>query len=314
MLVVLDPGFFREDGIDSPEPVRRAEASSRLLERLNDANLLLRSGARLVVKVGDLAWFDTIYRQYARTIEGVADRPLKQAFARMKEHHRAGRTLPDVVLHGRMWGLAMMAQLPGSKREWLPELQRVVGAAVVSAAADRLPVVFLCHRILERNVRDQTSENVELTEVLRWRLSVSVRGAPPTVIACVGARRHLDVPWTRRIDARLPDAHGPELHPYCPPTAWMNSQTKVWGIHRSRPCWLDAQGQWWARPSTGGGYHWDVYLNADHSARIGLSQINVTQDAAPPGEGQAGDLHHVPRKKEHAVKDRSGWRCPRVRS
>lgn len=106
MLVVLDPGFFREDGIDSPEPDRRADASSRLLGRLNDANLLLaRPGARLVVTVGDLAWFDTIYRQDARKIADVADRPLKQAFARMWEHHRAGRKLPDVVLQGKMWGV-----------------------------------------------------------------------------------------------------------------------------------------------------------------------------------------------------------------
>ena len=90
----------------------------------------------------------------------------------------------------------------------------------------------------------------------------------------------------------------------------MNSKTTVWETHQSRPCWLDAQGQWWARPATGGGHHWDVYLNPDEERRIGLDQINVTQHGAPADEGDPGTLHHVPEKKLQALKTRSGWRCP----
>jgi hypothetical protein len=310
MLVVLDPGFFREEDIHSGDMARRQAASNRLLARLNDANTLLsRPGSRLVVAVDTVAWFDAIYRHEAHAIASAADRPLRQALDRLREHRKAGRTLREVAFTGKMWGVPMMACWPPFGRSWHEELERVLAASVVTAAHDGLPVVFLCHRIEGRNVRDQSSATVELLEVLRWRITVSTRGAPTTVIPCVGRPRHLDVPWTRRTDDRLPDQHGPDLHPYCPPIRWMNSQTRVWGTHQSRPCWVDAQEQWWARPSTGGGYHWDVFLNQVEAARIGLSQINVTQHGAPSGQGQPGDLHHVPRRKQHALRDGSGWRC-----
>ena len=311
MLVVLDPGFFREDGIASGEPAQRDLAEHRLRERLDDANsLLVQPGARLVVAVDDLRWFDTIYREEARTIEDIAQRPLKTALARFREHRRHGRTLPSALLAGKMWGVPLMADWSAFGRTWRNELERVLAAAVQIAAREQVQVVLLCHRIRGRNARDQSSNDVELIEVLRWRLSVALRGAPTTTVPCVGKRRHLETPWTRRMDDRLPDRHGPGHHPYCPPPRWMNSQTRVWGTHQSRPCWLDAQGQWWARPATGSGYHWDVYLNSGETTRIGLSQINITQQGAPAGQGEPGDLHHVPTKKRHALKATSGWRCP----
>lgn len=311
MLVVLDPGFFREDGIEIGDAPWREAASRRLRHRLDHANaLLMQPGTQLVVAVDKLAWFDDVFRAQVKSLELGAERPLKQAFARLLEHRKRGRTLPGVVLTGTMWGVVQMAQWPTSQRSWRPELERVLAASVVTAAREGVPVVFLCHRIEGRNIRDRSSNSVELVEVLRWRLSVSIRGAMPALIPCVGQLRHLDVPWTRRMDDRLPDVHGPDLHPYCPPSGWAHARTKVWGTHASRPCWLDAQGQWWARPATGGGYHWDVYLNHDEEQRIGLSQINVTRHGVPIGEGAPGDLHHVPKKKRQAIQTSSGWRCP----
>lgn len=312
MLVVLDPGFFREDGIDSTDAARRSVASLRLRERLDDANsLLLQPATQLVVAVDSLRWFDSIYRYEARAIEDVAERPLKQALARLREHRKHGRTLSPTVLLGKMWGVALMADWLPLGRTWRAQLESVLAAAVQTAARESLPLLFLCNRINGRNVRDRSSKEVELMEVLRWRLSASIRGAPPTTVPCVGKRRHVEVPWTRRMDDRLPDLHGPGRHPYCPLPDWMNSQTKVWGTHQSRPCWLDAQRQWWARPATGGGYHWDVYLNSDETTRLGLPQVNITQHGAPADQGEPGDLHHVPTKKRHALKETSGWRCPR---
>lgn len=311
MLVVLDPGFFREDGIDNADHPTREAAIGRLIARLDDANrLLARHDAGLVVAVDTFIWFDAIYQREARALEAIDHRPLKQGLDRLRQHRRSGRTLPGVPLRGQMWGVPMMADWPGFGRSWRPELERVLAASVVFAAGRGVPVVFLCHRIHGRNAADRSAVGVEFVEVLRWRLSASVAGAPPTRVPCVGRSRHLDVPWTTRLDGRLPDRHGPGLHPYCPPSRWTNSKTAVSGTHQSRPCWLDAQGQWWARPSTGGGYHWDVWLNDAHSQRIGLSQINVTQHGAPPSEGTAGDLHHIPTGKKHAIKSTSGWHCP----
>lgn len=263
-----------------------------------------------MVAVDDLRWFDAIYQNEARALKDVAQRPLKQALARLREHRKQGRKLPATELAGKIWGVPLMADWVKFGRPWRTELERVLAASVHTATQEQVPVVFLCHRIEGRNARDQSSEDVELLEVLRWRLTAALRGAPTMTVPCVGKRRHLDVPWTRRMDDRLPDRHGPGRHPYCPPRRWMNSQTKVWATHQSRPCWLDAHGQWWARPGTGGGYHWDVYLNANEATRIGLSQINVTQYGASAGQGEPGDLHHVPTKKRHLLRETAGWRCP----
>jgi hypothetical protein len=311
MLVVLDPGFFRENGITSTDQDIRGDATRRLQARLDEANRLLTApNTALVVAADALSWFDAIYLLEARSIERIADRPLRQSLDRLREHRRRGRTVPGIVVKGKMWGIQMMAGWPSLGRSWLADLEKILGATVVEAARMNVPVVFLCHRIFGRNVRDCSAVGVDLVEVLRWRLSASISGAPPTVVPCASRLRHVEVPWTVRMDDRLPDQHGPGLHPYCPPNQWRNSKTIVWEVHQSRPCWLDAQQQYWARPSTGGGYHWDVWLNLAESARIGLSQINITQDDAPGNEGRPGDLHHVPSAKRQALRRTSGWRCP----
>ncbi len=309
MLVVLDPAFFREDGLHANDAGIRARALHRLRRRLDDANRILLHRT-LVVATPEVPWLDTIYRREVRTLSVADDRAVLQAIDRIfREHKRQGAVLPAVAPVGAMWGVAMMCDWAPLGGGWREPMERVLAAAAVYAADQGRPVAFLCHRVVGRNVVDRSSGGVELIEVLRWRLSVSVRGAPPTVFPCVSTPRNLSVDWTRRMDERLPDAHGPGLHPYCAPSGWKNSNTVVCRTHQSRPCWRDAQEQWWARPATGGGHHWDVYLNAHHETRIGLGQINVTQHGAPAGEGQPGDLHHVPEDKKHALKNTSGWNC-----
>jgi len=311
MLVVIDPGFFREVGLQDPNTKVRATAYARLRARLDDANRLLHTRS-LVLGTPQVAWLDGVYRREVLPILAQEDRALLQAVDRMfRDHRRVGRTLAAVVPRGRMWGVEMMAGGPRSGTPWLPELQRVLAATVATAHQEQTSALFLCHRIEGRNVCDRSSGGVELVEVLRWRLTIANQGSPTTVLPCVSRERHLTVPWTRRMDERLPDEHGPGRHPYCPPPTWHNSKTVVHRTAYSKPCWEDAQGQSWARPSTGSGYHWDVFLTPANAEQIGLSQINVTQHGAPSGQGAAGDLHHVPANKRHALRSEHGWRCPR---
>lgn len=310
-LVVLDPGFFREDGLQSPDPATVLAARQRLRERLDDANRILQ-GRTLVVGTREVHWLDEIYRREVRDRFAGGERALQQALDRMfRDHRRAGATLAPTPPIGAFWGVVMMADWSPLGGGWRSGLERVLAATAHEAEHRGVDALFLCHRILGRNAHDRSSGGVELVEVLRWRVSVSVRGAKPRVLPCVSQPRHLTVPWTRRMDGRLPDASGSGLHPYCPPPTWKHSATLVHRTAHSRPCWVDSQGQEWARPSTGQGYHWDVYLSPVNAARMGLSQINVTQHGAPPSQGRAGDLHHVPATKRHALKNALGWSCPR---
>lgn len=309
-LVVLDPGFFREDGLQSADAQVFAEAERRLRVRLDDANRVLR-GRTLVVGTQEIPWLDTVYHREVRGMQSRLGREAKTAIDQLfREHKRSGLSLSPVVPQGAFWGVAMMADWLALGGGWRENLEYVLAATAHAAQARGEDALFLCHQILGRNAADRSSNTVELIEVLRWRVTVSVRGAKTTVLPCVAHPRHIDVPWTRRMDPRLPDATGPGLHPYCPPPRWKHSGTTVTRTLQSRPCWIDAHDQGWARPATGKGYHWDVYLTAPNSTRIGLSQINVTRHGVPSNEGQPGDLHHVPSEKQHAIRSRTGWRCP----
>lgn len=80
----------------------------------------------------------------------------------------------------------------------------------------------------------------------------------------------------------------------------------------SKPVYLDAKGNGWARPNIneGKGHHWDVYIrDAALAERIGLDQLNVVEVGAPPKEGPPGSIHHVPAKKKGRLLDDSGWTC-----
>lgn len=83
----------------------------------------------------------------------------------------------------------------------------------------------------------------------------------------------------------------------------------VFRTHEARPAWLDARGNAWAKPSTGGGYHWDVYLSPELDDEYGLGQLNIVAWGGPPAEGLPGSLHHVPGHKQGRLKKKTGWTC-----
>jgi len=88
----------------------------------------------------------------------------------------------------------------------------------------------------------------------------------------------------------------------------------VWKTLESKPCWIDSNGLGWARPRTGGGYHWDVFLK-NHTAiceAAGVDQVNVVQHGAPSEQGVAGAIHHAGEKKGRLNKELS-WSCPSQR-
>ena len=302
-LLVLDPGFFLQPELSG------GAAEERLLRRVEDANLLLRlPGFSLLSKVGDLDYFGEVYRSEGPDLSG-AGRSLKQAVDRLREFARRGRVLPRVPVAGRVWGVRELAAWSGLGKDWTDIVTEVLGAALLQERPE--DVAVLCNHIEGRNARERSSGGVELIEVTRWRLYAALQGRSPAAVRWIARPRHVEAPFSIRMDGRLPAAPCPGAHPFCLPPGWERRSTRVWAVHSARPCWIDAQGNAWARPATGGGYHWDVYLKAPAlHQRIGLNPINVTQHGAPPGQGQPGDLHHVPTGKQGRLKDRSGWSCP----
>ena len=79
--------------------------------------------------------------------------------------------------------------------------------------------------------------------------------------------------------------------------------------HESRPTWRDRKSNHWARPATGGGHHWDVYLEPSLAEEYGLGQLNIVQWSAPASEGAPGSIHHVPTSKKSRLRKKTGWSC-----
>lgn len=183
--------------------------------------------------------------------------------------------------------------------------------AVVRAVSGCHPVVMFCRRINGRNLRFHVANNSILHENTRWVLYVQPTGVGPRQVLCVYHPRNLEEHWTSRFDWRLPTASQKARYPFCVPNEWWKGATIAFRTISSKPAWVDAHGNGWARPNIpgGAGYHWDVFIQDERVKQIvGVSQINVVAFGAPPAEGKPGDLHHVPLEKKGRVND-SGWSC-----
>jgi hypothetical protein len=166
-----------------------------------------------------------------------------------------------------------------------------------SATGEGDEVVVVSTLVLGRNAANRSSEDgTELVERTRWRVYAHLQEYAPVAIDVLVHTRNIDERWTTRFDPRLPRS-GP--CPFCVPRDWHQRGTVVWKTLESKPCWIDSNGLGWARPRTGGGYHWDVFLKNNTVIReeAGVDQVNVVQHDAPSAQGVAGAIHHAGDKK-----------------
>lgn len=304
MLVALDPGLFSVDA---------GTTSDNLRLRIDSANAALatltKGGAQVIRSVGNTNVWNVIYAKSVQALKQLKTPELDRSLDRLRCHAEAGCALPEPAGSGKCYGARAMfthASLPAPQYGWLQLMERVLFAG---ALANKKLYLVTTH-VVGRNIVDQSANGVELKEVTRFRLYVAVKGAPPRAVECVTRARHVDVPWTARVDVRLPSARDGARCPFCPPPAWERFATQVWRTHSSRPCWIDANGNAWARPRIPNGYHWDVYLAQQLSDRIGLDQLNIVEFGAKSTQGSAGSLHHVPAGKRAHLKDQNPrWNC-----
>lgn len=178
-----------------------------------------------------------------------------------------------------------------------------------SATGESDEVVVVGALVLGRNAENRSSEDgTELVERTRWRVYAHLEECAPVAIDVLVHTRNIDERWTTRFDPRLPRSRP---CPFCVPREWHQRRTAVWKTLESKPCWIDSNGLGWARPRTGGGYHWDVFLK-NHTAickDAGVDQVNVVQHGAPSEQGVAGAIHHAGDKKGR-LNEALSWSCP----
>jgi hypothetical protein len=285
MLAILDPVLF-----DPAAPLSTGSLGELI-------RLLRRKRAR----IPDVDWYwDVLQRQLIRPLHG---RPGYQTLDLLRDFARPV-SLPLPSRPPRVWSFRQMFGVLGDP--WLMIMERLVIGAVLSNEE----TVLLTHLRQNRNLAIcQGPGQCTLAEKTCWNLRVQPAGGELCRVPVVCRERNVTVPWTCRFDDRLPASADRADFPFCPPPDWHKSDVEAAITHKSRPTWRDHQGNHWARPATGEGHHWDVYLTQVRADEYGLGQLNITRWGAPSKEGVAGSLHHVPRDKQGRLEKKTGWHC-----
>lgn len=296
---LLDPTLLLDDWPDDTSLRRAIDDIVRLCRR---------HSVRLPEAAG---YWSRLWSELGRPLERAQPPATKRSLQQLRQLRAPHDTLlPPPPNEARVWGFCELFGTPELGGRWEDLMAQAALSAAHAARERDEEVLLLVRRLPGRNLHEERAGQVTLARISRWRLHLQQPGIPPTSIPCVSRSRQLEVPWTQRLDPRLPAEAEGARYPFCPPPEWWLRDTTVWRTMESRPAWIDAKGNGWARPSIedGSGYHWDVFLPYQLQEDIGLSQINVVEYGAPADEGPTGSIHHVPADKKHALRDR-GWSC-----
>ncbi len=284
MLAVLDPLLFA--GI--------SEAG------LNEVARILR---QTQARIPDSRYWKKLQLEVIRPLSRECSRQLRIGLDVIRRH-ASKIHLVDLPPRPTVWDFRLMFAQAGS--EWVD----IMGKTLAGCTLTGEETILITRLISGRNAEEHSGPgDCRLTEKTCWNLRVQVPEADVHRIPAICSRRNIFVPWTTRLDDKLPAESDGASFPYCPPPDWHKSSVDVFETHQSRPAWLDAKGGHWACPATGWGYHWDVYLELALADHYGLNQLNIVRWGAPAGEGAIGAVHHLPRDKKARLKRTLGWSC-----
>lgn len=297
MIGLLDPTLF----------LARTEA-----EVVSDLEIVLRSCKEHGIELTPLGeYWPALWNELGRTLEQNLSPSAKRTLqavrsAAPKSDAHIAALSPNAGVAWRR-GFTVLFGGPHLTPPWTDRM----ALAVIRAVSSGQQVVMFCRRVKDRNVVVHSAGNSTLHENTRWVLHVQPSGVGPRQVLCVHHPRNLRERWTSRFDWRLPTTSDGARYPFCVPSQWWKGSTMAFRAVSSKPAWVDAHGNGWARPNIndGAGYHWDVFIrDAQAKQTIGVDQINVVEFGAPPSEGRPGHLHHVPSVKKAHVTD-AGWSC-----
>jgi hypothetical protein len=288
MLVILDPFLF-----DGNRPVDRhaLESIVRLMRHVRGS-------------IPGVRWYwDKVSREcIGPLVRAMTDRTYLMHLDELRHWTRDIR-LPDAPRRITVWNFRTL--FAGLGPTWSDTMLRIVSGCVLTGE----PTILITCIRNGRNGIEHRHGHVVCVEKTCWNLRIRPEGHALTRIPCVCSLRNLTVPWTCRYDDCLPATADGAAFTFCPHPAWEKTSTEVFRTHEARHAWIDGRGNAWAKPSTGNGHHWDVYLAPDLEEAYGLGQLNIVVWGAPAKEGPAGGLHHVPEKKEGRLKKQTGWTC-----
>lgn len=301
MLGVLDPALL----------LPRVDGETRIEAELDTVMRICQVG-KIEIPALEEYWPD-LWKQHGSALErSLSSRRARQTLTELRKRGRSAHGLPPLQpVSGHVYGLQQMFALEALGHGWLVRMTR----ALARATATGTPTVLITRRMLGRNLELRQAGNSRLEEVTRWVLYLHLSSIPPCSVYCFHHPRNASKPlrWTTRYDWRLPSSWDGARYPFCPPTTWHKGSVAAVSTKASKPAFVDAKGNGWARPNIndGQGHHWDVYIaDVDLAERIGLDQLNITAFGNPPKETEApGSIHHTPTKKQGRLRDDSGWTC-----
>jgi hypothetical protein len=316
MIVVIDPAVFAAPSgagpLDSQQDkslCARLDTAQRILKKLRGAKVATRrlDSDGVNVPPCEVDSWALLQRSLIRPLFKRLSHDTKNALGQLRERiTKAGCLIKrPSVPKGSCYGVRELFASEHFDEELCDEWSKLLCAA--TGEADEIVVIGAL--LVGRNAQDRSSaDGTQLVERTRWRVYAHLTGRSPVAIDVLVHPRNVDERWTTRFDERLP---GAGHCPFCPPREWHRRRTVSWKTLESKPCWIDANGLGWARPRTGGGYHWDVFLknNVAIQASARVDQVNIVQHGAPASEGVEGAIHHPGQKKGQLNEDLS-WSCP----
>lgn len=301
IIAVLDPALFLTDQSTGPVP----EAEEKALARTVDDVVRICRAEQAIIPSAEWywkeLWVDLLRPLYPR----LSDPRLKIGLDEVR-HFARSMTLPGRPEQGRtkMWNVKPLFDWKRLPPKWIDIMTDVL----VGCAQRDEDTILVTRLFAGRNMRLHAVQRCTLTEKTRWRIYVHVPGRPPRHVPCIRNHRNLTVPWTARLDEKLP-ASG--RYPFCPPLQWWRRRTEVSRTFESKPAWIDRFGNGWIQPATGGENHWDVFLNdVNQREAVGVNQINVVAWGTTERGKAPGEVHHVPKEKEPHINRHSSWTCP----
>ncbi|HEX5747629.1 MAG TPA: hypothetical protein VFZ09_15385 [Archangium sp.] len=300
MKVILDPALFLTQVPDRLS----ADEDAELTRLVADAVRVCRQRGYQVVAAGP--YWKRMQQELVRPLERVGGRELKAGLDTLRSL-AVPQNLPVAPAGSRkkVWGVKQLFDWPRLGSGWLEQMEQLlIGCALLGG-----PFILLVRHFEGRNQKTYATGRCELVEKMRWRLYIQVTGQPQCTIPCIRNPRNLLVDWTQRFDESLPAQSDGARFPFCPPEKWWRRHVEPFRTMQSKPAWIDVRDNGWARPATGGGRHWDVYIADPKLAEsIGLGQLNIVQWEVRP-EGKIGDIHHTPTGKQSRLADTTGWSC-----